>query len=106
MAPSSLAKVFLNVTAQVCSNLQNSFINEMNLGTIHLQQHTGLRVTSKSTLILHVMNKTFPSHYIECDVSINPKSYTNIVDLNLHLGKNKLFESDALQSSLLCNIIK
>ena len=64
MAPSSLAKVCLNVTAQVCSNLQNSFINEMNLGTIHQQQHTGLRVTLKSTLILHVMNETFPSRYI------------------------------------------
>ena len=73
MAPSSLAKLFLNVTAQVCSNQQNSFINEMNLGTIHLQQHTGLRIISKSTLIFHVINKTFPSHYIyiEYDVSIN-----------------------------------
>ena len=80
----------------------------MNLGAIHQQQHTGLRVTLKSTLILHVMNETFPSHYIyiEDDVSINPKSYTNIIDLNLHVGENRIFASDALKSSLLCNIIK
>ena len=44
--------------------------------------------------------------YIEDDVSINPKSYTNIIDFNLHLGENRIFSSDALKSSLPCNIMK
>ena len=50
-------------------------------------------------LFLHII-------YIEDDVSINPKSYTNIIDLNLHVGENRIFLRDALKSSLLCNIIK